>query len=140
MWQDPTLVPVYCNACGGWDYSAGGSGHKPGCPKGEPGSHINNRADKADQVQWILLGKWDTRTLQDSWTVRGIIEEIKQQSGANIVHSLAKGPCLGIVVTDPIFGKEPDGNFGGFSWFRVVELRHGGATKDRLSRELAEHT
>jgi hypothetical protein len=78
--------------------------------------------------------------MSDSWEVRRIVEVIRRRSGADIVDFLVKPPCLGIIVTDPIFGKEPCIDFGGCAWFEVIELNQAEATKERLFKELAKHT
>ena len=36
------MFEAYCPACGGWDVKQGGSGHKLGCPVGEPGTPISS--------------------------------------------------------------------------------------------------
>jgi hypothetical protein len=74
--------------------------------------------------------------LKDTWEVRSIVERIKSESGAKITAYLAKPPYLGIIATDPIFGKEPASSFGGYLWKYVIELSPGESASERLSKEL----
>lgn len=127
---DPDLVPAHCVACGGWDQSAGGSGHKLGCPKG---AH-RTRILAPPSPYWIMIGRWSTLTTSDSWAVRSVIERIKSESGAEIVHYIAKGEGIGIIVTD--LDKEPGTWFANYTWYKIVKLDKSEATKERLMEEI----
>jgi hypothetical protein len=72
----------YCPACGGWDREQMGTGHKLGCPRGEPGTPIARKVVKQEETGPIFIH-------MDAWRGRGpgwYYDKIKEFGGVIVIY------------------------------------------------------